>query len=103
MITDLKDETAKLKLNPVFVMIDFESAIIDAYKTHFQGIEIKLYHFHFGQNIGEKWKEQYTSDENSNSYIKQMTALALIPPNEVADAFDELSLHATENYYLDYF
>jgi hypothetical protein len=30
----------KLKLNPVFVMIDFESAVIDAYKMHFQGIEI---------------------------------------------------------------
>jgi hypothetical protein len=28
-----------------------------------------------------------------DSYIKQMTALALIPPNEVADAFVELSLH----------
>jgi hypothetical protein len=31
-----------------------------------------------------------------------MTALALIPPNEVADAFVELSLHAPD-YDLDYF
>jgi hypothetical protein len=57
---------------------------------HFQGIEIKLWHFHFGQNIHkkvcEKWKEQYKSDETLNSYIKQMTSLALIPSNEVADA-----------------
>ncbi len=32
MIADLKDGAAKLKLklNPVFVMIDFESAVIDA-------------------------------------------------------------------------
>jgi hypothetical protein len=79
LITDLKDGAAKLKLklNPVFVMIG-----------------------HFGQNIHkkicEKWKEQYTSDENLNSYIKQMTAGSwqLIPPYEVADAFVELSLHA---------
>ena len=44
MIADLKDGAAKLKLklNPVFVMIDFESAVIDAYKMHFQGIEINL-------------------------------------------------------------
>jgi hypothetical protein len=34
LITDLKDGAAKLKLklSPVFVMIDFESAVIDAYK-----------------------------------------------------------------------
>jgi hypothetical protein len=48
-------------------MIDFEYAVIDAYKMHFQGIEIKLCHFHFGQSNHkkgcEKWKEQYTSDE----------------------------------------
>jgi hypothetical protein len=25
--------------------------LFDAYKMHFQGIEIKLCHFHFGQNI----------------------------------------------------
>ena len=31
-----------------------------------------------------------------------MTALALIPPNEVADAFVELSLHAPD-YDLNYF
>jgi hypothetical protein len=67
LITDLKDGAAKLKLklSPVLVMIDFESAVID-------------------------------------SYIKQMTALALIPPNEVADAFVELSLHFFFKYTLIY-
>jgi hypothetical protein len=37
-----------------------------------------------------------------DSYIKQMTALALIPPNEVADAFVELSLHFFFKYTLIY-
>ena len=56
----------------------------------------------FFKKVCEKWKAQYASDEKLNSYIKQMTALALIPPNEVADAFVEFSLHLPD-YDLDYF
>jgi hypothetical protein len=75
---DLKDGAAKFKLKHVFVMIDFESAVIDTYKMHFHEIERKPCHFNLvniHKKVCEKWKELLKrSEEKLNSYIKQMTA-----------------------------
>ena len=113
LISELKDGAAriKLKLEPHYVMLDFEAAAIDAYLHHFINIEIKLCHFHFGQNVFKKivetgFKKQYTDDVDLKCWVKQIIALALIPPEEVEDAFVELSLNAPEQYdltaFLDY-
>jgi hypothetical protein len=51
-------------------------------------------------------KVEYGEDEELNTWVKKITALALIPPDQFCDAFVELSEAAPESYdlgeFLDY-
>ena len=49
------------------------------------------------------FKKQYTGDLDLKCWVKQIIALALIPPEEVEDAFVELSVNAPEQYDLTAF
>ena len=113
LIGELKDGASRLKLRlcPEIAMLDFEASVIDVYSFHFPDIIIKLCHFHFSQNIFKKivevgLKVQYGADEELNIWVKKITALAFIPPDNVCDAFVELSENAPAEHelgeFLDY-
>ena len=82
-------------LQPQFVLTDFEMAAINAIRTEFPGVQNKGCHFHLSQNIYRKVQEYgltvlYGTDENFSLLIRQISALAFLPYNNIPGAFDEL-------------
>ena len=77
------------------MMLDFEIAVINAFYFHFPNIQIILCFFHFGHSLFRKicsvgLKEEYLNNENLKSWTRKVIALALVPPDQVADLFCEL-------------
>jgi hypothetical protein len=76
-------------------MIDFEMSAINAFKFHFPNIKILCCFFHFGQSLLRHvvscWlKEAYISDPILKTWVKKVTALALVPIDQVDNVFTEL-------------
>ena len=98
LLSELKDGASRIKLilKPKLVMLDFEQATINALNFHFPGVLIKLCFFHFSQNVFKKivevgLKKEYKEDDKLKLWVKTIIALALIPTEEVLDAFVRLS------------
>lgn len=82
-------------LNPTQITMDFELAAINAAKMVFPTARVQTCYFHFTQsiirNMGQHGlKTKYQSDNTFAQEIRQLIALAFLPPAQVADAFDEL-------------
>lgn len=103
----------KLYEKPASIMTDFERAFINACKSVFKGVPIQGCFFHFKQNI---WRHiqslglvsLYTDDKDCNRKMKQLGALAFVPPADVIEAFDLIksNLNAENNSLIklyDYF
>ena len=97
LVSELKDGALKnsFELKPTQLTIDFEQAVIGAFKYHFPRIEVSGCFFHFGQSLFRKvveigLKVQYQEDENLKKYVKKIISLALVPRDKVQDIFVEL-------------
>ncbi|CAF1185674.1 unnamed protein product [Didymodactylos carnosus] len=87
------------KFVPRSVLIDFEQDELDAFEAVFPGIDVKLYHFHFGQNIWKRIQKYGLVNVYKVKQIRQQLAnilsLPLMPPDDViglfVDIIEELS------------
>ena len=114
LLAELKDGASRnsFELKPAQLTIDFEQAVIGAFKYHFPRTEVSGYFFHFGQSLYWKvveigLKVQYQEDENLKKYVKKFISLALVPMDKVQDVFVELCESERPDYdsidqFLDY-
>ena len=77
------------------MVTDFELAAINAFQAAFPGVEMTGCHFHLGQNIWRRLQadglqSRYIADGDFASRVKCLTALAFVPPDQVAAAYEEL-------------
>ena len=84
-----------LELRPTIIMIDFEMSAINAFKFHFPSARILCCFFHFGQSLFRHivscgLKEEYTKDCVLKTWVRKVTAIALVPLDEVENVFLEL-------------
>ena len=87
-------------------MIDYEMAAINAFKFHFPNIVIRCCFFHFGQNLYRHivscgLKQAYSEDKELKFWVKKVTALALVPIDEVENVFCELLCEKPDYPQLD--
>jgi hypothetical protein len=88
-------EAAKLGVNvfPTIVYADFETAIHNAVKTVWPGIQVKACRFHLGQSWWRKiqssgFSKQYgKKDSEVSQFLKKIFGLYLLPQAEVCDYF----------------
>lgn len=81
--------------NPISLMADFELACHNAARAVFPQTRIVGCLFHLGQNLWRKVQDlglanQYAAVEEIRMQTKMLVALAFVPPEDVAEAFDEL-------------
>ena len=81
-------------LNPLYVMLDFEKAAINAFEEGFVAVVSGCF-FHFSQNIYRKIQSlgltnQYMEDPDFALYMRMLPSLAFVPENEVCDCFNIL-------------
>ena len=80
---------------PDAMKMDFEKAAQNAFSNTFPETTISFCLFHLGQNVYrhivvEGFKVRYHEDDIFSIKLRSFIALAFLPINEVADAFDEL-------------
>ena len=114
LISELKDGALRnsFELKPAILKIDFELAVIGAFKYHFPTIEVSGCFFHFGQSLFRKiveigLKKQYQEDDDLKKFVKKIISLALVPKDHVQDVFVELCEFEKPQYdqidtFLDY-
>ena len=76
-------------------MCDFELASIQAVQEVFAGAEVCGCFFYLRQSIFRRVQKEglynnYIENEQVRMYVKFLGALALVPPADVADSFDEI-------------
>ena len=81
-------------LNPLYVMLDFEKAAINAFEEGFVAVVSGCF-LHFSQNIYRKIQSlgltnQYIEDPDFALYMRMLPSLAFVPENEVCDCFNIL-------------
>ncbi|XP_014777721.1 uncharacterized protein LOC106874491 [Octopus bimaculoides] len=91
------------------ITVDFEKAAINSIKKLFPRVSVFGCFFHFGQCLWSKihatgLQTWYTEGENA-FIIKQLQALAFVPPNDVTTLFEQLlhSLSAQTDEILEEF
>lgn len=99
-------------LSPDTVITDFEQAAIKAFTSVFPHAEQHGCFFHFAQAIFRKiqfygLQARYEIDSNFALQMRHLSALAFVPPDYVAEAFDQLVeselIPAAATCVLDYF
>lgn len=80
--------------DPGSITVDFERATINSIKKNFPNTSILGCFFHFGQCLWRKIQhcglQQWYVEVNNALFIKQLQALAFVPPSDVHELFDEL-------------
>jgi len=80
---------------PRRILIDFESAAINAFREAYSTTDITGCYFHLCQSVVRKvqeagLKQEYESDDEVRGFIRCLPALSHVPVNDVSDAFDTL-------------
>ena len=79
---------------PNSITVDFERATINIIRKNFPNTSILGCFFHFGQclwrNIQHCGLQQWYVEINNALFIKQLQALAFVPPSDMHELFDEL-------------
>ena len=78
--------------NPAKILLDFESAGINAFRSVYLNATIMGCYFHLTQSILRKvneigMKSDYESDDNLRIDVRYLPALAMVPLTDVAEAF----------------
>lgn len=83
----------KLTLCPETMMTEFETAAMNAYEFHFPCVRLVGCFFHFGQALYKRLKndcklgKEYLTDSDLQIWFKSVLALALVPPEQVENAY----------------
>ncbi|CAF2528246.1 unnamed protein product [Rotaria sp. Silwood2] len=96
--------------NPQSLMIDFEKTVMNVFSTSFPQASLSGCYFHLRQSIHRQLQtqglqKQYEDGIDFARGIHKIAALAFIHPDEVTDAFTQLSIHLGDTFQsmLDYF
>ena len=78
--------------NPEKILLNFESAAMNAFTAAYPNARILGCYFHLTQSILRKvneigMKSDYKSDENLRIAVRSLPALAMVPSTDVAEAF----------------
>lgn len=89
-------------LSPPIIITDFEQAVINATQYEFPDSIHKGCFFHLCQNLWRKIQSEglaneYGSNEEFSIKLRQITALAFLPPSEIPAAFDQVKALSPEN------
>jgi len=81
--------------SPTRILVDFESAAMNAFKDAFPGTDITGCYFHLCQSIVRKVNEiglkaTYEEDNEIRGFIRCLAALSHVPPADVMTAFEVL-------------
>jgi hypothetical protein len=84
-----------IKTHPKSITIDYEMSILQAITKLFPNTRINGCYFHLIQNIwkhlqANKLKKDYISNYKIRKCFKWLRALPFVPPEDVADAFNEV-------------
>lgn len=97
LFENLNDFAAEneLDLNPQFILTDFEQAAINASKREYPDSNCIGCLFHLGQSVwrqiqANSLSKRYGEDEEFSLKLRQIIALAFLPPTEIPSAFNEL-------------
>lgn len=89
------------RLQPTSFMSDFEDALRNALRSVYPGVESKGCWFHFTQALRRKcksipgmWVAVQTSEDGANILLKKFRALALVPADQMWEAFQMLRIEA---------
>ena len=96
------------------ILMDFERAALNSVRQVYPNTEFKRCFYHFSSNI---WKHiqnlglqnHYQDDENFALWLRMLSALAFVPPNDVIRYFelliDEICNNFNDEYVdlIDYF
>jgi hypothetical protein len=95
LLQHLKEKATELgeELNPDNVITDFEASIRNAVSAIFPQASRRYCFFHLKKIVWRKMeslglKKRYSQNKKFASFIKQMCALAFLPPNEIPEAFN---------------
>lgn len=88
-------DSFELQITPLYVLIDFEMAAINACKSIFPASIHKCYFFHFTQNMRKKIQKlglssDYGNDSDFALKVRYLFALAILPPDQFPQTFDRL-------------
>lgn len=91
-------------LKPKWIMVDFELAFVNAFKSHFAETEIHGCLFHFGQCLWRNVQQsnlqvRYNTDIEFAVNVRKLMALAFVPEDHVIDAYNDL---IQSDYYDDH-
>ncbi|XP_044578895.1 uncharacterized protein LOC123261369 [Cotesia glomerata] len=80
---------------PDSIMVDFESAFIEAFKEKYSGVKIRGCNFHFNQCYWRRIQQcglqtHYNSDVTFAFHLRLLPALAFIPPGDVIAGYEEI-------------
>jgi hypothetical protein len=81
--------------SPRRILVDFESAAMNAFREAFPDAEVSGCYFHLCQSINRKvndcgLKADYESDDEIRGFVRCLAALSHVPESDVIDAFDAL-------------
>ncbi|KAL5264936.1 hypothetical protein ACHWQZ_G005882 [Mnemiopsis leidyi] len=84
------------------VMIDFERAVMNAFRDSLPGWKVSNCFFHFCQsvqkNINKRFKVQYFSDKVFGRAARLPVFLAFIPVSDIEEVFYEITFYIQSNY-----
>ena len=83
------------RLNPQSFLTDFEVAARNSARRAFPDVQIAGCFFHLCQSIWRRVQHEglratYVENENFRGFIKMMTSVAFLPPDQVLEGFQEL-------------
>ena len=90
--------------SPTDILMDFERAALNSVRQVYPNTEFKRCFYHFSSNI---WKHiqnlglqnHYQGDENFALWLRMLSALAFVPPNNVIRYFELLIDEIRNNFY----
>ncbi|CAF3533402.1 unnamed protein product [Rotaria sp. Silwood2] len=96
--------------NPRTIMLDFEKTVLNVLSNNFAQVSLSGCYFHLRQSIHRQLQtqglhKQYEDDVDFAHGIHKTAALAFILPNDVINAFVDLTIHPDDTFQtvLDYF
>lgn len=84
-------------LSPETVMMDFEIAAINAFRSRFPNVRVRGCFFHLSQNVYKHvqslgLQQRYTDNAEFALSVRKIPALAFAPPGDVIDLFELLEV-----------
>ncbi|CAF3851266.1 unnamed protein product [Rotaria sordida] len=85
------------------ITIDFEAAVKNVFYKNFPCVQVKGCLFHYGQALFRKFvdvnlRAAFKNDENVRIWFRSFAAVALLPPEDMNQAIEDLESTITSSY-----